>query len=236
MRARPAVVLVHSPLVGPETWRRVATELELRGWAVGVPVLTPAFAADPPYTARLAAVAAAGADRVAEGRPAVLVGHSGAGPLLPAVAAAASSDVVGAVAVDAPTPHPGRSLLATLPDAARADLLDRARSGYLPPWDAWFPPGTIEGLVPDAETLAEFRAGLPRVPVDYLEEPAPDVAGFPPLRSAYLRLSDAYAAPAERAEREGWRVERLDSHHLAPLTDPGPVAAAVARLVEDVAR
>src|SRR5258708_18493638 len=77
------LLLVHSPLVGPATWDLVAAELAGRGCEVGVPDLTGTVTAGPPYCPRQAE----GIARSASGRPAILIGHSGAGPLLAAAGA-----------------------------------------------------------------------------------------------------------------------------------------------------
>ena len=79
----PRLLLVHSPLVGHETWELVAAELAGRGWPVAAPDLTGTVPAGPPYAVRQAEVIA----RSAAGQPAVLIGHSGAGPLLAAAGA-----------------------------------------------------------------------------------------------------------------------------------------------------
>jgi hypothetical protein len=63
------------------------------------------------------------------------------------------------------------------------------------------------------------------------EETHPPAPGWPDAPCAYLQLSDAYAAEAARAAELGWPVARLISHHLAPLTDPAGVAAAVRDLL-----
>src|SRR6266540_473032 len=82
------VVLLHSPLVGVESWGAVPAALRRGGAAV---LAAPVDDDDPPpYAGRYVAQAAA---RVLETAPApasplVLAGHSGAGPLLPAVGAA----------------------------------------------------------------------------------------------------------------------------------------------------
>jgi hypothetical protein len=78
------LLLVHSPLVGPATWDLVAADLAGgRGCDVGVPDLTGTVVAGRPYCLRQAEVIA----RSASGRPAILIGHSGAGPLLAAAGA-----------------------------------------------------------------------------------------------------------------------------------------------------
>lgn len=52
--SRPLLVLLHSPAVGPSTWRPVATELRARGRNVRVPTLRDVATGDPPYWPRAA--------------------------------------------------------------------------------------------------------------------------------------------------------------------------------------
>jgi len=211
-------VLVHSPLVGPSTWHAVAAELRSRGHRVDTPSLAGVFDGDGPYYPKL---------RDAIRGPGTIVVHSGAGALVPATGVREQR----AVFVDALLPHPGRSWFDTAPAELVARLRDLATDGVLPPWHEWFPPGTVEDLLPDRSTRAAFIAELPRLPLAYFTEPAPGAASHAgPQHAAYLRLSDAYDEEAAQAAERGWPVERLDSHHLAPLTDPVTVADVLERL------
>src|SRR6266487_3252915 len=97
------LLLVHSPLVGSATWDLVAAELARRGCEVGVPDLTGTVTAGPPYCLRQAEAIA----RSASGQPAILIGHSGAGPLL-AAAGAITDQVRGYIFVDAGFRSQGR--------------------------------------------------------------------------------------------------------------------------------
>jgi hypothetical protein len=99
------LLLVHSPLVGRATWDLVAADLAQGGDQVGVPDLTGTVAAGPPYCARQAQVIASSASD----QPAVLIGHSGAGPVL-AAAGAIIGQVRGYIFVDAGLPIPGADL------------------------------------------------------------------------------------------------------------------------------
>jgi hypothetical protein len=80
----PVFVLVHSPLVGPTTWSQVARELEQREREAVVPSLLGIARAEAPQW-RHAPEAVRAATASTPG-PIVLVGHSGAGPLLPTIA------------------------------------------------------------------------------------------------------------------------------------------------------
>src|SRR5260370_1784911 len=117
------LLLVHSPLVGPATWDLVAAELAGRGCEVGVPDLTGTVTAGPPYCLHQAQVIA----RSASGRPAILIGHSGAGPLLAAVGAI-TGQVRGYIFVDARLPTPGQTWMHTVPPALSAQLREIADS------------------------------------------------------------------------------------------------------------
>ncbi|KPC91628.1 hypothetical protein ADL27_29080 [Streptomyces sp. NRRL F-6602] len=232
MRERPTPVLMHSPLVGPSSWRPVAAALRARGYATVVPSLSPVLGSRDGWYPRMAAAVAHEVARHGGAGRTVLVAHSGAGALLPAVAEATAAPVVGAVFVDALLPHPGRGWTSTVPEALRERLRGLVRDGLLPPWDEWFPPGTVEELLPDPRMYARFRAELPHVPWAFLKEPAPEVPDLPPSRCAYLRLSEAYEAETQEAERRGWAVARHAAHHLAPLTAPQEVGAALEALLD----
>jgi len=93
------LLLVHSPLVVCGTWDLVAADLSGRGYEVDVPDLAGTVTAGPPYCLRQAEVIA----RSASGQPAILIGHSGAGPLL-AAAGAITGQVGGYLFVDAGLP------------------------------------------------------------------------------------------------------------------------------------
>jgi hypothetical protein len=232
--AAPVLVLIHSPLVGPLTWQPAAERLRARGLTVVVPSLAGAADSGPPYYPRLAARVA---EAVRAARPEgslVLVGHSGAGPLLPAVAAACGGEAGAAVFVDAGLPHPGASWLETAPSALGEHLRRLAAGGRLPPWNEWFPPEALTPLLPDPDQRARFVAELPRLPVGYLEEPAPPGAA-PARRCAYLQLSAPYGPAADEAKRRGWPTLREEGDHLAPLTRPAWIAGRLTVLVDRLA-
>lgn len=231
MPAAPVFVLIHSPLVGALTWRPTGDLLQARGFTVVVPSLAGVLDDGPPYYQKLASRVAevVRAERPAE--PLVLVSHSGAGALVPAVAAACDGVVEAAVFVDAILPHPGASWLDTAPPALREHLRALASDSWLPPWHQWFPPGTLDALLPDLDLRSRFITELPRLPVAYFEERAPVVPYLPP-RYGYLQLSGAYQDVADEIERRGWPTLREAADHLAMLTRPELILDRLARLVE----
>ena len=230
----PVFVLIHSPLVGAVTWQPCMGVLEARGFPVVMPSLAGVLDEGPPYYPKLAA-RVADVVRVARPRkPLVLVGHSGAGALLPSTAAACEGAAEAAVFVDAILPHPGASWFDTAPPGLRDQLRSLAADGRLPPWHQWFPPGALEALLPEPELRSRFIAELPRVPVAYFEEVAPPVADQLP-RHGYLQLSEAYADAANAAERRSWLTLRETADHLAMLTRPEMVVDRLIQLVERLA-
>jgi hypothetical protein len=224
-------VLLHSPLLGASGWRRVAAELTGLGHQAETPAWPRLSTIGESFYAALADSVAA---TLEAGHPAILVAHSGAGALVPALAARMRIPVAGVIFADAILPHPGQSWFDTAPPSLRDQLRAAVQAGQLPAWDAWWPPGALARLVPDSTLLGELTAELEPIPVAYFEDRAPATDHDAP--SAYLQLSGAYDQEARIADGCGWPVARLPLHHLSMLTHPQAVAGAVvslaARLVE----
>ena len=128
------LLLVHSPLVGCATWDLVAADLAGAAYEMGVPDLTGTVMAGPPYCLRQAQVIA----RSASGQPAILIGHSGAGPLL-GLAGGIIGQVRGYIFVHAGLPMPGQAWMETVPPNLAAQLREMADArGWLPPWSQWW--------------------------------------------------------------------------------------------------
>ena len=193
-------VLVASPFTGPFAWSRVADVLRDRGLRVAI------RGAEAPVAA-----------------PIVLVGHSGAGPRLPAIAHELGG-VERAVYVDALLPHPGRSWAQTVPKEFVERLVGSAVDGRLPPWPEWWGEDAMRLLLADDALRARFVADCPRVPVSVLHEEMPEVPEPP---ASFVQLSAAYEPETAAARERGWPTIVLDLHHLALLTDPEAVADAL---------
>jgi hypothetical protein len=223
------LLFVHSPVVGPSTWTYTAELLQEHGFGCVVPDLTAVSTVTPPYYPKYAMAAAAavddGTDRV------VVVGHSAAGALLPAIAEAVGDRTRGAVFVDAMLPQPGRSWFDTAPPGLAAQLRGLADHGLLPPWHEWFPPGALADLVPDPGRRRRLIAEIPRLPVAYFDEPAPPARFANAVACAFLRLGPPFDPAADKARRLGWWVTRRGWDHLRMLSAPAAVADLIAQAI-----
>jgi hypothetical protein len=232
-----AVVLVHSPLVGPTTWEPTAAVLRAGGLDVRVPALTPPVEAGRPRW-RTAAdeVVAAVADLGPE-QALVVVGHSAAGPRVPVIGralAGAGHPVAAHVLVDAGMPYPGRLPAEALPPEFVDHLRTLVRAdGLLPPWPEWWPPEVLAGLLPDDGLRARVAAECSPTPPDLYDEPVPVPEGWPGATPCGY-LSFTYDDDAAEAERRAWTVVRAEGHHLRPTVDPDGVAALLLALVEEL--
>jgi pimeloyl-ACP methyl ester carboxylesterase len=224
-------VLIHSPLVGPGTWLPVAHELERRGAQALVPSLLPAATAPVPQWRRcveIVRVATSGAPG-----PVVLIGHSGGGLLLPAIADAIAPEVARLIFADSGLPAlRGDTPLAT-PEFFE-QLRSLASEGVLPPWSSWWGEEAMTELVPDEATRAALARELPSLPLSYFEQSTPSPPGWDRVGCSYLLFSDAYREQAQGARARGWRVEELSgAQHLHTVVDPVAVTDALLRLASE---
>lgn len=224
----PRLLLVHSPLVGCGTWEPIAEVLAGDGYAVTVPDLGGMVTGRPPYHSRQAQVIS----HSAGGQPAVLIGHSGAGPLLATAGMMLGEQARGHIFVDAGLPTPRRSWMETAPPDLAAQLRGMADSqGWLPPWSRWWGEEELAALLPDPVLRQRFAAGCPRLPLALFEEAHPLIPGWPNAPGGYLQLSEAYDGEAATAGELGWPVRKQLSHHLGLLTAPGQIASEIRELV-----
>jgi hypothetical protein len=222
-------VLVHSPLVGPFTWSLVADELGTRGVSVALPTLPEDQLA--PYW-RLHAEAVAGQVGDADG-PLVLVGHSGACPLLPAIGTDIDGTISAYVLVDGDlplAPGTGGSRIDLLREASPvlADELEAllAAGGSFPTW------GDEDLLeeIPDKRLRERVVAEVRPQPRQFWTEALPAIRGWPDAPCGYLELSPFYAEASGRARHQGWRYRHLHGGHFEMLVRPAEVADAVLEL------
>jgi len=227
----PRVILVHSPLTGPAFFAGVRDALWQRGRRAYLARLPAAEHIHPPYWLTHAAGVA---NSMPEEGEVVLVGHSGAGALLPAIGKLARNRgcparVSGYLFVDCDLPRDGASRLDLFdaPDAAAA-VRARAERGWMRPWgDA-----ELAGLLTDPALRASFVAGQPRTPLALYDEPIRVPDDWPEAPCGYLQLSPHYPGAVAAARDRAWTFAQLPGHHLWPLCEPQAVAAAIDDVIE----
>lgn len=212
----------------------MAEELGRRRIGVVVPKLGNADAAPEVYWRRHAEEVAASLDTASATQVHILVGHSGAGPLLPAIRQASRKRVAAYLFVDAGIPKDGASRLDLLAeeDAAgaqelRAALTTRGRSPHWSDED-------LRTIVPDRHLRQELLAEVRPMPARYWEEAIPVFAGWPDAPCGYLQLSDAYELWAARARESGWPFRHLEAGHFGMLGNPAEVSEALVELADAV--
>ena len=225
-------VLVHSPLTSAAAWGDLPSVLRGRGHQVAVVDVADDDA--PPFAARFVARAALQVREQAGDRPVLLVGHSGAGYLLPLLGAArraARAGVAGYVFLDAALP-PARPtsrldlMRAEVPDGAgrRAGRDARSRR-HLPGLDRR----------PTCASWSRTRRPGPR----WSRRCGPGARTSSPTRCPWWRTGrtlradccashSAYDGALRLARLRGWPVldgpDDRPGGHFAALVDPGAVA------------
>lgn len=221
-------VLVHSPLVGPLTWTPVAERLRGRGHEA----LVPALAGDEDDPAPLWRQHAESAVRALAALPAStqpwLVGHSGAGALLPAVRQLWGRPVAGYLFIDAGIPSDGQPRRGP-PDSNFARQLDEIYNAgrRFPEWTD----EQLRPLIPDDALRAGLLAELRPQPRRFWEESIPVFGGWPDAPCTYLHLSAPYDTDAEQARNAGWPLRHLPTGHFYMLVDPAAVSDAILELI-----
>jgi pimeloyl-ACP methyl ester carboxylesterase len=221
------ILLVHSPLVGPLTWSLVAQQLRAGGFDALTPTLTDSGAPPPPYWRQHADCVRQALMAVPPERPLVLVGHSGAGPLLPVLAQAAGRPVSAYVFVDAGLPHPGRSQFEALPAELRLALLSGER---FPNWSD----ADVRDELPDEHLRRQMLAQVQPRSLSYFQEVMPDSPEWPDAPSGYLLFTSGYRPFVEYARNAGWPSRIVAAGHFAMLVDPSAVSAALVELIEQM--
>lgn len=221
-------VLLHSPLVGPLTWTLVAAEFQKQGIATIVPTLPPSAHLQPPYWQRHVEAIAATLTTLPATTELILVGHSGAGVLLPALRQIIQHKVIGYIFVDADIPRNGASRfdLFDVPETV-AQFRDAAENGLLPVWRA----EDLQEVIEDFTIRQRLVAELQPLPLAVYEEPLPVFTGWPDAHCAYLALSASYPSSEQYAQQADWAYAQIIGGHFHMLVDPAAVAQAIFSLL-----
>lgn len=226
----PTFILIHSPLVGPLTWALVAGELSRRGHPTLTPALPDSRSISQPYWQAHAASVAGAARAILPDESIILVSHSGAGALLPAIRAALQRPVAAYVFADSLIPQHNASRLDLfgIPEQVAA-FRQAAVDGLLPVWSA----EDLRDAIRDPDMRERFVEELQPLPLAVYEEPLPVFEGWPDAPCAYLVFNRAaYATHWERAQHLGWASLDLPGSHFHLLNDPVAVTDAILNLVD----
>jgi hypothetical protein len=231
-----AIVLAHSPLTGPEAWGRLPDVLRTAGATV---VVLDTNDRTPPYAASYVADAARQISTADPGEPVVLVGHSGAGYLLPQVGAtqrAARRGVAGYVFLDAGVPHARGATRLGLMRSEDTDFANELEAlldggGVFPTWTD----DDLVELVPDDAVRRALVGSLRPRGRDFFVEPLPCPPDWPDAPCGLIQLSTAYEGPARVARSRGWTVVEAPTGqrggHFAACADPAGVATILLELI-----
>lgn len=220
-------VFVHSPLVGPLTWRLVASVVRRYNEGAIIPTLRDSQQAGEPFWTQHARSVAEALTQIPDSTPLILSGHSGAGPLLPAIREALPNPVRAYVFVDAGIPKNGATRLDLMrtedPRWAEEFQSFLEDGGRFPAWSF----DDLQAVIPDAAVCREMIDELQPRGLDFFMEPIPVFAGWPDAPCVYIQFSAAYDHPAAQARLAGWQYQRLEGGHFHMLVDPERVAEVI---------
>lgn len=224
-------VLIHSPLVGPLTWSKVADEFAHRGIGAIVPALHSDPHSSQPFWQQHAAIVA----RTLNGLPldarVTLAGHSGAGVLLPAIRKAIQQPVAGYIFVDASIPKNGASRYDLFTNVEEVQQSRKAAvNGLLPTWTEQ----DLQEAILDPTLRKLFVSELQPLPVSVYEEPIPVFEDWPDEPCGYLKFGDFYADSIQYVRRAGWAYAEVQGSHFQMLNDPVAVTDALLRLSQSL--
>lgn len=222
------LVLIPSPLGGPDSWRPAAAELARRCIPSVICPPTLDEGAPEPLWSQQAQAVVAGIEAAASGTAVVLVGHSGAAAVLPAVAQLASSRVRSCVLVDGPIPREGASHL-DLMSHSNPRLAEAVRAAL-----------AAGGCFPDPGAQARANGAAARAVSAsprgerFYTEPITVATGWRDLPYGYVRLSAEFDPVYQEARRRGWPSRALDGHHFLMFSDPVPFVDSLIEILEEL--
>lgn len=234
MRSQAAFALIHSPLVGPSTWLRVADALQADQIAAFVPSLIDCEADARPYWQQHAHAVARELASVPAHCSLILVGHSGAGPLLPSIRQILPQRVSAYLFVDAGLPHNGASrldLLATESPKLATQLQHDLEAGRRFP--AWTD-DQLRTIIPNQRYRQQLLAELQPRALPFFKEPIPVFSEWPDAPCAYIQFSTAYDSYVRFAQHAGWFIRILKADHFHMLVEPEIVAHMLVETVQKI--
>lgn len=217
---KPSFILINSPLLGLLTWSLVAEQLREQGYPIfEYKLLDDAQSVLPFWKQEVENF-----DLVLKATESetLMVGHSGAGVLLPALGQKLT--VNGYIFVDAVVLFEPASRLEMLA-AENAELAESFEvhlkaGGHFPNWND----EQLQALIPDADLRQRLLMDVRPRTLPFFTERIDLPNDWDQSRCGYIKLSDSYTYYASQAEARGWPVLRRDAHHFVMLTEPVVIA------------
>lgn len=216
-------VFIHSPLVGPLTWKLVADQMRQRGLDAVVPTLNDSPGSKEPFWKQHADSVSQAVAHIAKDTFVTLVAHSGAGPLLPVIRQSLPNPVNAYVFVDAgiPRDHATRLDLMRLEDPEWAEEFQEhlEGGGVFPAWSF----DDLQEVIPDEGLRKQIVGEIRPRGLTFFTEPIHVFDGWPDALSVYIKFSSPYEYSAAQARQAGWSTYELEAGHFHMLVDPQAV-------------
>lgn len=227
-------VLIHSPLVGPFTWELVQQVMKKQNIQVIVPALFDDQNSALPHWQQHAESVAKGLVQVPTHQKLILVAHSGAGPLLPAIRQKLTHPIFAYVFVDAGIPRHDltRLDLMKLEDAQWAEQFHQSllQGEKFPTWSE----DDLKEIISDGETRQKLVAEIRPRSLPFFAEQIPVQAGWPDAPCIYIKFSAAYEWDATQAKSAGWPVYEIEAGHFHMLVDSIAIADLLVTAIQNL--
>lgn len=224
-------VLIHSPLVGALTWKLVAKQMKQRGIKVIVPILSDTPDSKEPFWKQHTESVRQALAHIPKSQSVTLVGHSGAGPLLPVIRQSLRNPVNAYVFVDASVPRDGASRLDLMkaedPEWAEEFQGELELGSRYPTWDF----DDMSEVIPDETLRRQMLAEIHPRALTFFTESIPVFSGWPDAPCIYIRFSALYQKAAARAQEDGWPIYELEAGHFHMLVDEAAVTDLIVEAV-----
>jgi len=226
--------LIHSPLVGPSTWKKVAAYLQQKEYSVIVPTLTEPETDRKPYWKQHAESATKAINDLSSNKRCILVGHSGAGPILPAIGERLELPPFGYIFVDAGLPDNQKSRLDMMKSETGEWVLDfekhLSNGGKFPNWSE----SDLLKIIPDDDSRQLVLQEINMRDLSFFTEKISFCDDWSTAPCGYMQFSENYDISASRARCQGWSFIKLESGHFHMLVEPVIVGDKLIELGEQL--
>ena len=219
----------------PGIWREnPRDQMQQRGQTVVIPILSDAETLKEPFWKQHASSVVQALTHLPRNDAVVLVAHSGAGPLLPAIRQVIANPIKAYVFVDAGIPRDGATRLDLMksedPEWARQFEESLQRGERFPNWNS----ADLREIVPDEKLREKLVAEIHPRRLEFFTEPIPVFDEWPDAPCIYIQLSAPYEKPAAQARQAGWATHELRAGHFHMLVDAKAVADIIIKSVNEI--